>query len=77
VSPNYPKQFVDLHVQRRLRQARITPVQQVGAQQMQSSDSPVEQGPDDRPGGRIPAQLVEVAMDLAVVCSLLIAQPVR
>ena len=49
------EQLVGLHVQRRPRQARITAVQQGGAQQVQSADGPVEQGPDDRLGGRIPA----------------------
>ena len=57
------EQLVGLQVQRRLRQARIAPVQQGGAQQVQSADGPVEQRPDDRLGGRIPAQLVEVALD--------------
>ena len=33
------------------RQARITSVQQGGAEQVQSADGPVEQGPDDRLGG--------------------------
>ncbi len=56
------EQFVGLQVQRRLRQARITPVQQRGAQQVQPADGPVQQGPDDRLGGRIPGQLVEVAL---------------
>ena len=45
------EQFVGLQVQRRLRQARIAPVQQSGTQQMKSSDRPVEQGTDDRLGG--------------------------
>ncbi len=57
------QQLVGLHVQWRLRQARVAPVQQGGTQQVQSSDGPVEQGPDDRLGGRIPAQLIEVALD--------------
>ena len=47
------EQFVGLHVQRRLRQARITPVQQSVAEQVQAADGPVEQVPDDRLGGRI------------------------
>jgi hypothetical protein len=46
-------QFVGLHVKRRLRQARIAPVQQSGAEQVQAADGPVEQVPDDRLGGRI------------------------
>jgi hypothetical protein len=45
------QQFVGLHVPRRQRQARITPAQQRRAQQVESADGPVQQGPDDRLGG--------------------------
>ena len=45
------EQFIGLEVQRRPRQARITAVQQRGAQHVQAADGPVEQGPDDRLGG--------------------------
>jgi hypothetical protein len=51
-------------------------VQQGGAQQVQSSDGPVEQGPDDRLGGRIPPNSSRYRWTTAVVCSSLIAQPV-
>ncbi len=57
------EQFVGLQVQRRLRQARITFVQQGGAKDVQAANGPVQQGPDDRLGGRISAQLVQVALD--------------
>ena len=57
------EQLVGLQVQRRPRQARIAAVQQRGAEQVQAADGPVEQGPDDRLGGRIPGQLVQVALD--------------
>ena len=43
--------------------ARIAPVQQGGAQQVEPADGPVKQGVDDRLGGRIPRQLVQVALD--------------
>ena len=55
VIPPPAEQVIGLQVQRRLRQARVTPVQQRGAEQVQAADGPVEQGPDDRLGGRIPA----------------------
>jgi hypothetical protein len=57
------EQFLGLEVQRRPRQAGIAAVQQRGAQQVQAADGPVEQGRDDRLGGRIPRQLVQVALD--------------
>jgi hypothetical protein len=57
------EQFVGLQVQGRVRQVRIAPVQQDGAQQVQSSHGPVEQGADDRLGGRISSPLVQVALD--------------
>jgi hypothetical protein len=55
--------LVGLQVQRRLRRARVAPVQQRGAHQVQAADGPVQQGPDDRLGGRITGQLVQVALD--------------
>jgi hypothetical protein len=38
-------------------------VQQRRAQQVESADGPVEQGADDRLGGRIPRQFVQVALE--------------
>ncbi len=57
------EQFVGLQVQRRLRQARVAFVEKRGAQHVQAAYGPVQQGPDDRLGGRISAQLVQVALD--------------
>ena len=55
--------LVGLQVQRRPRQPRVAPVQQGGAEVVQPADGPVEQGPDDRLGGRVAGQFVQVALD--------------
>src|SRR5271155_4607012 len=57
------EQLVGLQIQRWLRQARVAAVQEIGTQQAQAANRPVDQIPDDRFGGRVPRQRVEVALD--------------
>jgi hypothetical protein len=46
-----------------LRQPRVTPLEERGAQQAQPADRPSQQIPDERFCGRIALQRVEVALD--------------
>ena len=57
------EQLVGLQVQRLPGQARVIVVQKRRAQQVETANGPVEQGADDGLGGRIPVQLVQVALD--------------
>jgi hypothetical protein len=57
------EQLVRLQVRRRPGQAGVAAEQEGGAELMQPADGPVQQGADDRLGGRITGQLVQVALD--------------
>jgi hypothetical protein len=57
------EQLARLEVEGRLRQARVTPVQEGGAELVQPADRPVEQGADGLLGRRVAGQLVQVALD--------------
>ena len=56
------KHFSRLQIRRRPGQTWVAPVQHVGAQPLQPVNGPVQQLPDDRLGGRIPGQGVQVAL---------------
>ena len=56
------EELVGLQVQRGLRQAGIAPIQEVGAEPLQATDGAVQERPDDRIGGPIPPQRIEVAL---------------
>ena len=58
-----PEQLVRLQVHGRSRQPRVALVQERGAQQAQAADRPFQQLPDDRLGGGVPGQGVQVALD--------------
>jgi hypothetical protein len=45
-----------------LHQSWVTPVQKVGAEHVESVNRPVQKRSDDRFGGRVPGQLVYVAL---------------
>ena len=55
--------LVGLQVQRRAREPRVAAVEQGGTEVVQPADGPVEQGPDDRLGGGVAGQFVQVALD--------------
>ena len=57
------EQLVGLQVQGRLRQPRVAPQEQRGAQQAQAADRPFQQVPDERFCGRVPLQCVQAALD--------------
>src|SRR5262249_38679577 len=44
------------------RPPRVAPVQKRGAEGVRPADGPVQQGPDDRLGGRLPGQGVQVPL---------------
>jgi hypothetical protein len=58
-----PEQFVRLQVHWWLRQARVAPVQESAAQEAQALDRPVQQRPNDRFGGPVPGQPIQVTLD--------------
>ena len=62
LKPTLARNAAEAEVQRRLRQPRVAPVQQGGAELVQPADGPVQQRPDDRLGGRLPGQGVQVAL---------------
>jgi hypothetical protein len=57
------EQFVCLEVERRLGQSRVTPVQQRGAELVQSVDGTVQEIPDDRLGGGIAGEFIQVPLN--------------
>jgi hypothetical protein len=55
--------LVGLEVQRRQRQPAVLAEQEVAAERLQALDGAVEQGADDRLGGLVPGEGVQVALD--------------
>jgi hypothetical protein len=57
------EQLVRRQIQRRFGQPGVATVKQMGAQNLQSMSGPLQQRPDDRLGGRIPGQRIQVTLD--------------
>jgi hypothetical protein len=55
--------LVGLQVERRPGQPGVAAVQQRGAELVQPAGGTIQEGPDDRLGGRTAGQLVQVALD--------------
>jgi hypothetical protein len=55
--------LVGLEVQRRSGEAGVALVEQGGAELVEAADRPIQQCPNDRLGGRVAGQLVQVSLD--------------
>ena len=61
--PPPPEQLICVLDHRRSRQPRVAPVQVTGAQKTQPADRPIQQLANDRVGGEVVGQRVQVALD--------------